>query len=119
MFQWLSRHLSKPIKRSPARQREVDEQTRHLTLYVFKICPYCIKVKRVIRQLNLHIEHRDAASSAIYENELRQGGGKMQTPCLKIQISGEVEWLYESDEIIRYLRQNFATSKDRPEQSVA
>jgi len=33
-----------------------------------------------------------------------QGGGKTQVPCLRIeQAGGEVEWMYESDDIIRYL----------------
>lgn len=35
---------------------------------------------------------------------LMQGGGKTQVPCLRIeQADGSVEWMYESDDIIRYL----------------
>lgn len=35
---------------------------------------------------------------------LMQGGGKTQVPCLAIEQSdGSVEWMYESDDIIRYL----------------
>lgn len=37
---------------------------------------------------------------------LKQGGGKTQVPCLRIEDqAGEVQWMYESDEIIRYLKQ--------------
>ena len=36
---------------------------------------------------------------------LMQGGGKTQVPCLRIeQANGEVQWMYESDDIIAYLR---------------
>jgi glutathione S-transferase len=40
-----------------------------------------------------------------------QGGGKIQTPCLRItDQTGKVQWLYESKEIIRYLQQRFQTA---------
>ncbi|RLW70923.1 MAG: glutaredoxin, partial [gamma proteobacterium symbiont of Stewartia floridana] len=45
-------------------------------------------------------------------DELQQFGGKLQTPCLKIEQQDGDRWLYESDDIIRYLRQRFATSQD-------
>ena len=36
---------------------------------------------------------------------LMQGGGKTQVPCLRIeQADGSVEWMYESNDIIEYLR---------------
>jgi len=35
---------------------------------------------------------------------LIEGGGKTQVPCLRIEGSdGEVQWMYESDDIIRFL----------------
>jgi glutathione S-transferase len=40
---------------------------------------------------------------------LLQGGGKVQTPCLRIAgEDGQVRWMYESGDIIRYLQQRFA-----------
>ncbi|MES9941947.1 MAG: glutathione S-transferase N-terminal domain-containing protein [Candidatus Thiodiazotropha sp. 6PLUC2] len=115
MFHWLSRLITKPIKRSPARQDQVDKESDSLTLYIFPFCPYCTKVSRVIHKLNLNIEQRDAVNATAYANELRQGGGKMQTPCLRIQYQDKSEWLYESDDIILYLRQHFATAEDLTE----
>ncbi|MES9832462.1 MAG: glutathione S-transferase N-terminal domain-containing protein [Candidatus Thiodiazotropha sp. LLP2] len=115
MFHWLSGLLSKPVKRSPTRQHQVDLESGRLTLYIFPFCPYCVKVNRIIRKLNLKIEQRDAVSSTTYADELRQGGGKMQTPCLKIQHQDKADWLYESDDIILYLRQHFATAEDLTE----
>lgn len=40
---------------------------------------------------------------------LLQGGGKIQTSCLRItDAQGQVQWMYEPDDIIKYLRQRFA-----------
>ena len=36
---------------------------------------------------------------------LMLGGGKTQVPCLRIEnADGQVEWMYESDDIIQYLK---------------
>ena len=36
---------------------------------------------------------------------LMQGGGKTQVPCLRIEHeNGRVEWMYESNDIIQYLK---------------
>ncbi len=38
--------------------------------------------------------------------ELIAGGGKKQVPCLRIDSeNGDVQWMYESDDIIHYLKQ--------------
>ena len=42
-------------------------------------------------------------SEAKHHLELLKGGGKGQVPCLRIESEGQVEWMYESDEIINYL----------------
>ncbi len=39
--------------------------------------------------------------------ELESSGGKIQVPCLKISNAGEISWLYESNDIIRYLDKHF------------
>jgi glutathione S-transferase len=40
--------------------------------------------------------------------ELIEQGGKRQVPCLRItKEDGEVEWLYESKEIRRYLQERY------------
>lgn len=37
--------------------------------------------------------------------DLITGGGKSQVPCLRIETgSGDVRWLYESIDIVRYLK---------------
>jgi glutaredoxin len=97
-----------PIQRPAARQAEVDAETRGLILYQFRACPFCIKVRRNMRRLNLDIEKRNANENPQYKAELIEGGGRWQTPCLRIENEGKVEWLYESGDIINYLNNKYA-----------
>ena len=97
-----------PIERQAERQAEVDAETKGLILYQFRACPFCIKVRRNMRRLNLDIEKRNANENPEYQAELIEGGGRWQTPCLRIENEGEVEWLYESSDIINYLNDKYA-----------
>jgi len=46
-----------------------------------------------------------STSDSLHQNALIQGGGKPQVPCLRIENEdGSIEWMYESDDIIRYLK---------------
>ncbi|MEJ2453323.1 MAG: glutathione S-transferase N-terminal domain-containing protein [Candidatus Thiodiazotropha sp.] len=104
---WLPAFL-RPLRRSTAQQQQVDRETRQLALYHFPLCGYCLRVRRAIWRLNLHIELRNAADEARWRHELRDGGGRLQVPCLQIRHPDRTEWLYESDDIINYLRVRFA-----------
>lgn len=43
--------------------------------------------------------------------DLVRGGGKAKVPCLKItDQAGNSQWMYESGEIIQYLRGHFPSS---------
>jgi len=53
--------------------------------------------------LNVQVEQRDILQNSAYRSELINGGGKPQVPCLRIEEDGQVSWLYESKDIIRYL----------------
>ena len=110
-FILLGEKLSTPkgIVRPAEQQQQVDLQCRALALYQFKTCPFCVKVRRAMRGLSLNVELRDAQHDPIHRAALLQGGGQIKTPCLKItDAQGNSQWMYESDEIIRYLRQRFA-----------
>ena len=97
-----------PIQRTPERQSEVDAETKGLILYQFRACPFCIKVRRNMHRLNLDIEKRNANENPDYQAELMAGGGRWQTPCIRIETEGKVEWLYESSDIIDYLNKQYA-----------
>ena len=99
----------KGIKRPEEEQQKIDHEVTNLTLYQFKTCPFCIKVKRNNKRLSLNIETRDAQHNPSYREELLQGGGQIKVPCLKIvDDKGNDSWMYESDEILQYLQDRFA-----------
>lgn len=106
MLDWLAGH--KTVERTSEEQAAVDEQTARLALYSTKFCPYCIKVRRAMEDLALDIVVKDTAHDAGARRELVEGGGASQVPCLRItREDGEVQWMYESDDIIVYLRERF------------
>ncbi|WP_017942059.1 MULTISPECIES: glutathione S-transferase N-terminal domain-containing protein [unclassified Thioalkalivibrio] len=109
-FMLIGERVSRPrgIERDPAEQARVDEQTRALALYHFPACPFCIKARRAMQRLSLNIELRNAQAAGPWREELQNEGGRLQVPCLRIEEDdGSVRWLYESDAIIRYLRDRF------------
>jgi glutaredoxin len=96
----------KGIERTSEDQKQVNNKTKFLTLYQYPTCPFCIKVRRIIKKQSLTIEVRNAQQEGNDRNELISQGGKAQVPCLKIihAETKQVEWLYESDAIITYLK---------------
>ena len=109
LFEWIT--MPKGIERPAAAQRAVDRRTRGLALYQFGTCPFCIKARRTIRRLSLDIELRDARRGA-HRDALVAGGGRAQVPCLRIEHDdGTVKWLYESDEIVRFLDESFGEAQ--------
>lgn len=106
LLDWLT--TPRGIKRSAEVQAQIDQQTRHLQLYQFKACPFCVKVRRAMKRQSLNIETRDAKNNPQYREELLQQGGKIKVPCLRIENeNGDIDWMYESNDIIRYLEQQF------------
>ena len=106
----ISEKLSTPkaVERTPEEQAQVDAACQQLTLYQFRTCPFCIKVRKEIARLGLNIELRDAQLDPAHKQALLEGGGKVKVPCLKItDDAGQATWLYESDEINRWLHQRF------------
>lgn len=100
--------VGKPVERSAGEQQRVDAACENLTLYQFKTCPFCIKVRKQIARLNLNIEKRDAQHDPTNRTELEKGGGKVKVPCLRItDENGGEQWMYESSEINEWLAQRF------------
>lgn len=79
-----------------------------LSLYQYDACPYCAMVRAAISQLGITLEIRDTLRNPEYRRELIHGGGMSQVPCLRLDFSdGRTEWMYESQDIIHYLRRRF------------
>lgn len=74
-------------------------------LYILSTCPYCIAVRLVLWRHGLEIPLKDILSDAGNNADLIAGGGKSQVPCLrKENEDGSIEWMYESMDIIRYIK---------------
>jgi len=99
--------LPKPILRKNIDQNKIDKVTKYLTIYQFEACPFCVKVRRFVRKNSLKIKLKDAKNKT-YKYELVNEGGKHKVPCLRIEkINSKTEWLYESSEIITFLKKEF------------
>ena len=100
--------LPKKGKRASTELDQLKTPLQKLSLYQFVACPFCVKVRRQMRRLNLDIECRDARKNQIFRKELLAEGGALKVPCLRIEeANGAVRWLYESSDINQYLQQAF------------
>ncbi|MEJ2479658.1 MAG: glutathione S-transferase N-terminal domain-containing protein [Acidihalobacter sp.] len=96
------------IERPAEEQARVDEAVAQMALYHYQACPFCIKTRRAMTRLSLPIELRDTQHDDARREELRQGGGELKVPCLRIaEADGDVRWMYESEDIIAYLQERF------------
>lgn len=85
-----------------------------LALYEHELCGFCHQVRQTEQQLTLPVAVascnilRDPAA----RQALSEGGGRAVVPCLRIEDDeGNVEWLYESADIIAYLKQLSLSSR--------
>jgi glutaredoxin len=101
-FDWL--FTPKGIKRDTDEQATIDSKTSALSLYQYKACPFCVKVRRAMKRNSLNIQTHDAKRNETSRKELIEGGGKLKVPCLRVEgKKGDVCWIYESSDIIAYL----------------
>lgn len=75
-------------------------------IYVTGGCPYCMKVKSVVSQMNLgkEVEFIGAEQGTPGREVVLKVGGKSQVPFL---IDGQTH-MYESSDIIAYVRKKFS-----------
>jgi len=105
-FDFISR--PRPLKRSAEAQAAVERAAANLSLYQFRLCPFCIRVRRTLHQLNVPMVLRDAKNNERDRQTLMEQGGKIQVPCLRIDEADETTWLYDSKAINAYLHERFA-----------
>ena len=98
----------KSIMRELSAQKAIDDATASMSMYQFKTCPFCVKVRRELKRHALNIELRDAKNDADIKAELVREGGRHKVPCLRTENpDGSVQWLYESNDIIAHLKKEF------------
>jgi len=96
------------IKRTPDAQLEADEKAKTMSMYQYFACPFCIKTRRTVHRLNVPIEYRDAQiRGGEHRNALEREGGQIKVPCLRIDAGEKATWLYESNDIVAYLDEQF------------
>jgi len=81
-----------------------------LSLYQTRSCPYCERVRGLMRRIGLDLELRDINASAARRRELIEATGRQTVPCLRIDHDdGSSEWMHESADIIEYLEEHFGS----------
>lgn len=85
-----------------------SSQTTSFSLYHYRSCPFCAYTRSAMKHIDIEVEERDIARNPTYRAELIKGGGRAQVPCLRIESKGEVRWLYESQDIVRFLQRQTA-----------
>ncbi|MCG8426345.1 MAG: glutathione S-transferase N-terminal domain-containing protein [Chromatiales bacterium] len=95
-------------ERSPEEQQAITEACQPLSLYYYMACPFCMRVLHTIKHLDLPIEERNIHHSEEHARDLIEGGGMGQVPCLRIDHEdGSTQWMYESGDIVAYLKERF------------
>jgi glutathione S-transferase len=83
--------------------------TESYVLYHYDGCPFCARVQRFLASRGITMPMRDILLDPAARRELVSGGGRPTVPCLKVtRTDGSVQWLYESLDIIEYLKQRSA-----------
>jgi len=79
-----------------------------LALYGYPQCPYCARVLHAIESLGLEIPLRNTMQDGDHRRAVVESTGRSTVPVLRIdRQDGEVEWLPESADIVRYLGSRF------------
>ena len=107
----LKEKLTRPrgVTRTQIAQAQTDQECKSMTLYHYKTCPFCMKVRHEMARLSLNIQRIDAQPPGADRDTLTRQGGLTKVPCLRItDTSGKSQWMYDSDKIIGYLQGRFA-----------
>jgi glutaredoxin len=97
--------------RAVEEQQKIDDKTKSLSLYQLPSCPFCVKVRRAMKREGVNIELRNINGNNDYREELIKEGGKRTVPCLRIeQADGQVQWLYESGDVIAHIQELVKTA---------
>ena len=73
-------------------------------LYYYAGCPFCLRVILSMKKFGVELEMRNIHKDKKYYNELKDGGGRTMVPCLRIERNSEILWMYESADIVKYLK---------------
>lgn len=72
-------------------------------LFKTDLCGFCYRVRGFLDEFDIDVPLRDINTDTEAFRELLAGGGRATVPCLRIQRGDDVQWMFESMDIIRYL----------------
>ena len=72
-------------------------------LFKTDLCGFCYRVRGFMEEHGVDVPLRDVNSDAEAFRELLQATGRTTVPRLRIERGDEVQWMFESMDIIRYL----------------
>ena len=81
----------------------MNQPAEDYQLYKTDMCGFCYRVRHFLEANDIDIALKDVNQDAAAFRELLSGGGRTTVPCLRIQRGEEVEWMFESADIMRYL----------------
>jgi len=73
-------------------------------LYYHDYCPFCQRVLMTLPSFSVEVEKRNVMENPEYRKQQQQATGRTTVPCLLIENGDSQEWMYESADIIRYLK---------------
>ena len=82
---------------------ESSEQTETYQLFKTDLCGFCYRVRMFMQQNDIDVPLRDINQDQEAFRELLSETSRTTVPCLRIQKGDEVEWMFESMDIIRFL----------------
>lgn len=80
-----------------------------LSLYYSPTCGFCVRVLRVIRELDLDVELRNVRRDPAHRQALLEARGRATVPVLRLTSAVTDRWMPESADIVRYLRANYGS----------
>ena len=85
-----------------------EAQKESYQLFKTDLCGFCYRVRSFMEQNNIDIPLRDINQDQDAFRELLSATSRTTVPCLRIERDGQVEWMFESMDIIQYLAKQYA-----------
>jgi len=87
--------------------------TPDLELYELRACPYCVKVRRALADLDLAYESHYVPQRRSSRDRVIEISGQNKVPVLVDNTNG-IEGMPESDDIVEYLYEEYGDGKQPP-----
>lgn len=82
-------------------------QEESYQLFKTDLCGFCYRVRAFAQQNDIDLPLRDINADQDAFRELLAATKRTTVPCLRIQRGDEVEWMFESMDIMRFLAQRY------------